>query len=319
MPACAWAACTGGRSHWEALPPGGWAQHGMSSADTPGTPGLPACPHGWPGRRPRPSVRACGAGRHGSPIPSMLHRGAAAYMRYCGVALHRRSPGGALPATCAAAAAAHARRRAVLSGCAQIRAQLAAVGSPLLGDELYQRLAQPRDGGGTAAAAGNERGAGPAAGAAPRADGGLPQAALPRTSRPEPGPASAANGAASARHGQPGESPAAAGSALKPVSDGCVTGAALSAEGAEGNACRAGCCCGAPGCDTAAEAGRCMCKPNKCPESIEAVPPRRPDVIGLQSWRLEVMDAKGLFGEPGVAVLGGKALVVRRTTLSRVN
>jgi len=45
-----------------------------------------------------------------------------------------------------------------------------------------------------------------------------------------------------------------------------------------------------------------MCKPNKCPESIEAVPPRRPDVIGLQSWRLEVMDAKGLFGEPGVAV-----------------
>lgn len=37
-------------------------------------------------------------------------------------------------------------------------------------------------------------------------------------------------------------------------------------------------------------------------ERAEADPPRRPNLIGLQAWRLEVRDSKSLFGKEGTAV-----------------
>lgn len=47
-----------------------------------------------------------------------------------------------------------------------------------------------------------------------------------------------------------------------------------------------------------------MCSAHAARKSdcADADPPRRPNVIGLQAWRLEVRDCRSLFGKEGTAV-----------------
>ena len=46
-------------------------------------------------------------------------------------------------------------------------------------------------------------------------------------------------------------------------------------------------------------AGGCSCSSD--PHAEAQPTPRRPDAIGLQAWRLEIDDGRGLFGEAGIA------------------
>ena len=179
---------------------------------------------------------------------------------------------------------------------AQIRAQLAACGAPLLGDTLYRHAVWCLDGStipgqwaccSDAAQHGHVGPAGEVLESEDRAQsagGGDASGRLPRAAK---APASVCCGArADEACTKAGERTGVAGA--HSYEEGGLRGQRPTQAAVCASSCRT---CSADACC-------CSFKLHKETE----LPPRRPVAIGLQAWRLEIRDSQGLFGEPGTAV-----------------